>query len=176
MRTALFIAVMLQASIANAELEQVPFNCEGKTCFYTLPKLQPLNGWHPEGRNNDTDATVLVPNGATFENTQHFIYARALSKPLISDNPSLANFISMEKSDFAEVYPSTKVIEVSPIASTTGKKLRSLVIVSKTSGKWEQVTYTEEGDHFIVITLTAKTERAFKQAQSDYYGVVRAYK
>ena len=107
MRLLLFVALLIPC-LARAELQLVAFDCDGKTCHYTLPVLQPLKGWHSD-RGQIIDATVLVPDGYTIDTAEHIIYARALSKPLISDNPSLTHFIAMEKSDFAEVYPGVSI-------------------------------------------------------------------
>jgi len=176
MKRVLLIVALVFPSLVNAELERVTFNCDGKTCFQSLPKLQPLVGWHfDRGPNNDIDATVLVPDGFTFETAEYIIYARALSKPLISDNPSLANFIAMEKVDFPELYTGASVTEVKPVTIATGQKLRSLVVIPKSIGKWEQITYTEEDGHFVVVTLSAKTEQAFKKALTAYYVVLGQY-
>jgi len=171
------LAVLCLPCLAYPELRQVPFNCDGKTCHHTLPVLQPLKGWHLDrGQNNDIDATVFVPDGYNIDTAEHIIYARALSKPLISDNPLLTHFIAMEKADFAEVYPGVAITEVNPIQSASGNKMRSLVLVPKAKGKWEQVTYSEEGGHFIVVTLSAKTEKAYKSGRGAYYEMLGSYR
>lgn len=160
---------------SNAEILRVQTPCDSRTCVYWLPKLPALPGWHLHTTIEPQDAVVLVPDGYTYTNAEYIIYARALQKGLLMDRPSLQGFIAQDAEDYKALYPGIKVTEAGVVQTAQHDSLRSLKLTPSKSGPWEQITYHEEGDHFVVVVLTSKTAAGYKKARTEYIELLRRY-
>lgn len=161
--------------LAHAELERVQLPCGGVTCVHFLPKLPSLTGWHIDSEpTSDSGVVALVPDGSTYANAEYIIYARALQKSLLMDQPSLTGFIAQDKDDYQALYPGIKVQEEKPV-QTAQEALRTLRYTPTKSGHWEQVTYHEDGNHFVVIVLTSKTSAGYSKALNQYLDLLKRY-
>jgi len=171
----LLSAGALWVQTSNAELLRVQTPCDSRTCVYWLPKLPVLPGWHLHTTDEPQDAVVLVPDGYTYGNAQYIIYARALQKALLMDRPSLHRFITQDAEDYKALYPGIKVTEAGLVQTAQHNSLRSLKLTPTKSGPWEQITYHEDGDHFVVVVLTSKTAAGYSKARTEYLELLRRY-
>lgn len=171
----LLVICTLGALPSRAELVMVQAPCDGLKCVYWLPKLPSIPGWHTHEASQLQDAVVLVPDGYTYTNAEYVIYARALQKRLLMDRPSLERFIAQDAEDYKALYPGIKVTEGTPIRTAQHDSLRTLTLTPTKSGHWEQVTYHEEGDHFVILVLTAKTDSGFRKARAQFLSMLSQY-
>lgn len=146
-------------------------------CFYWWPKIAPVKGWH-----QDRDHSYLYsvnaqsPDGYTFANAEYVMYTKATYKPRVPESKSLKEFIENDKKSFTSKDPSIIVTETEPLITADGQKLKSYTFFPKTKGNWERVSYGEEGDFYLVFTISSRTEDGFKKALPDYEEFVNGYK
>lgn len=160
---------------SRAELVRLQLSCDGQTCVYWLPQLPSLPGWHIDAPSQAQGTVVLVPDGYSSGNAEYIIYAKAMQKTLLMDQPSLSRFIAQDAEDYKALYPGIKVTEGHPVQTAQHDLLRTLTITPTQSGHWEQVTYHEDGDQFVILVLTAKTDSGFRKARTDYLTLLSRY-
>lgn len=174
------ISVLLAAlsiSVAHAEIEKIAIPSENGFSFYWWPKLPPIDGWHQDQEYSFFySSNALAPDGFTFKNAETVMYARAIYKPRQPDVKSLEMLIANDKKDFLTNAPGIVIREVSPLVTADGLKLRSLTFFPAGSGNWERVSYGEEGEFYLVFTLSSRSESGFKAAVRTYEKLVSRYK
>jgi hypothetical protein len=69
--TSLFIALLLAAPVARAEMEKVAIPGEKGMSFYWWPKLPAVAGWHQDRDHSfQYGVNALAPDRATFANAE----------------------------------------------------------------------------------------------------------
>jgi hypothetical protein len=176
--TTIYIVVLLVFSVsANAEIERIAVPCEQKICFYWWPKLSPVKGWHHEREYSyKYSANAQAPDGYTFANAESVIYAKALYKPRIPKTASLEMLIKDDKEEFLSRDPNIIISEVEPLKTGDGQTLRSFTFFPKEKGNWEQVSYGEEGDFYLIFTVSSRTKEGFAKVIKDYRQFITQYK
>ena len=181
------VALMLAAAgvpAANAEIvESTGTDRKGEPCQYWWPKLSVLPGWYSDPEVNRSiggnGANVLIPNGMTFKDADTILYASAtLRKLYVKNNPAsttLEAFISDDKAHFLEKDEETFVLELEPLTTRDGRKLRSFAFIRPKSRNWERVSYSEEGGFYVVFVLNAQSEEGYRKGQADYESFVGQY-
>ena len=169
------VLVGLSASAA-AEIEKKAQPCEKGICLYWWPKLPPLANWHHEdGSSFRYDANALAPDGTTFADAPSVMYAKALYKPRAPQIKSVASLIADDKSQFISDVPGVLISEEKPLSTADGRKLRSFSYFPAQGGNWERVSYGEEGDYYLIFTLSSRTREAYDQALPSYEALIAAY-
>ena len=156
---------------------------KGEICLFWWPRLPSLPGWHSDQTANrsygENGMNSLVPDGVTFRDADTVMYASATYKPRYErENPesrSLNAFISDDKSFFASEHPDMSIAEVEPLITGDGQTLRSFTYFRPRDSSWERVSYGEEGDYYIVFTISARSAVAYRKAQAAYVDIVRRY-
>jgi len=178
------ILTMAGVQTANAEIvESIGLDAKGQPCQYWWPKLPPLLGWYSDqgvnrslGKNG---VNALIPSGKTFDNADTILYASAtLRKRYAQDNPTsttLKAFIADDKAHFLEEDHETLVVELKPLTTRDGQKLRSFAFFRSKAKNWERVSYGEEGGYYIVFVLNALSEEGYRKSQRDYEYLVGRY-
>jgi hypothetical protein len=168
---------LLFPTFAKAEIEKVGQPCETGICVYWWPKLLPVKGWHHERQPSyAVSANIQVPDGFSFSDAETVIYAKALYKPRIPETTSLEKLIRSDKEEFISRDPSIIVTEVGPLKTRDGKTLRSFTFFPKNKGNWERVSYGEEGDFYLVFTISSRTHEGFDKLQKIYRQYISRYK
>lgn len=172
-----FIVVLLVLSAsAIAEIEKVAVPCEQGLCFYWWPKLVAVNGWHHDREHSYLySANAQAPDGYTFANAESVIYAKALYKPRISKTTSLEMLIKDDKEQFLSRDPNIIVSEVDRLVTGDGQILKSLTFFPKEKGNWEQVSYGEEGEFYLIFTLSSRTKDGFTRTFAAYKQFIGRY-
>jgi hypothetical protein len=174
---ALVAAAGLFSAPTHAEIEKNARRCDHTLCFYWWPKLPPLKGWHQDRPSSFHDSiNALAPDGQTFANAEAVIYARAIFKPRAPDVKSLDQLIENDKADFLVRSRDISIEPASSPVTGDGQSLRSLSFIPGGSGNWERVSYGEEGNYYLLFTLSSRSERAFKDAMSAYETLIATYK
>ena len=175
----LIVVVALTAVVpaVRAEIEKLAQPCDQKICFKWWPRLPELKGWHHDHDHSlHYDANALAPDGFTFADADAVIYARALYKPRTPEAKSLQMLIDADKADFRGRDAKIKIEESKPISTADGQKLRTFEFIPGRSGNWERVAYGEEGDFYLMFTVSARSQQAYKKAVVQYEDLLSRYR
>jgi len=165
------------SSPSQAEIEKLAIPCETRLCFHWWPRLPHLAGWHHDREHSlYYEANALAPDGFTFKDAETVIYARALCKPRVPDTPTLPALIEADKRDFLEKDPSIVIAEVEAMTTGDGQTLRSFTFFPPADGNWERVAYGEEGDFFLLFTISSRSREGFRAAEATFEELVRRYR
>jgi len=174
----LTIIIVLVISIpAHAEIEKIAIPCESGFCFHWWPKLPAVDGWHHDREHSlYYSFNAQAPIGETFSNAKTVIYANAPYKPRMPEVKNLQQFIEEDQLNFTHDFPGVEIREVNSLATGDGQKLRSFTYSPAKTGSWEQVTYGEEGEFYLVFTVSSRTKAGLAQSIADYKEFIRKYK
>jgi hypothetical protein len=168
---------LLMCIPASAEIEKTATPCETGLCLKWWPKLAPVAGWHQDSAaSNKYAINAQVPDGYTFSNAETVIYSKANYKPRTSETKSLEMLIDDDKKEFLSHEPNLLISEVDPIKNGDGKLLRSFTFFPKDQGNWEQATYGEEGEFYLIFTISSRTKAGFVKALDAYKKFISQYK
>ena len=170
-----FLVALISSAHAEMEKNAVP---EGKGVrLLWWPKLSPPPGWQQDRHNSFVyGVNALSPTGQEFEDAEAVIYAKALYKPRVPQYHTLAELIEGDRRDFEQKLPGVRVEESDAAVTADGQRLRSFVFVPRDEGSWERVAYGEEGDYYLVFTLSARTRPAYESALDAFGKTLRAYR
>jgi len=151
--------------------------CTADMCPYGWPKLPEVSGWHHDAENSiHFGMNAQTPDVATFANAETIIYAKSSYKQRTPEIKSLQQFIESEQQDSLELDPDLKIEEVRSLVTADGQKLKSYLFSPSEDGNWEQVSYGEEGEFYLVFTLSSKTKSGLQKARADYEKFITRYK
>ncbi|MGC1830211.1 MAG: hypothetical protein WA663_07345 [Candidatus Acidiferrales bacterium] len=170
-----FIALL--GITARAGVEKVAVPCSNGICLYWWPKLPQLKGWHQDkDQSFNYGVNAMAPDGSSFVNSESVIYARAEYKPRVPETKSLGKLIADDRKDFLASDPDITISEVSAFVTGDGVKMRSFTFFPKSKGNWELVSYGEEGDYYLIFTLSSRSKEGFDKAQNAYRELIAHYK
>ena len=167
--------------LAKAEIEKIAVTnsprCAEGIHFLWWPKLTEIKGWHHDRNASDVDAVnALAPDGFTFKNAESVIYAKASYKPRMPETKSLEQFISDDHEEFLNNYKNLKIVRMASLTTADGQVLPSYKFIPMSEGNWEQVAYGEEGEFYLIFTLSSRSQKGFDNALSAYEQLVSKYK
>ena len=176
-RSVLAGILLLLPLVALPEIEKVGQTCEKGICLAWWPKLETAKGWHHErGPSLTNGVNIQVPDGFTFSNAETVIYAKAEYKPRIPKTSSLDDFIQDDEEDFLKSDPSIAITKVPPLKTKDGKAFASYTFFPKGNGNWEQVSYGEEGDFYLIFTISSRSRAGFLDSLPIYEKYIARYK
>ena len=169
--------LLLVPLFSAAEIEKIARPCEKGICLAWWPKLESAKGWHQESDSSFANGVnIQVPDGYTFSDAETVIYAKASYKPRIPKTTSLEMFIKDDKGEFLASDPSTSIVEVQPLKTADGKLLKSYTFFPKENGNWERVSYGEEGDFYLIFTISSRSHSGFLKSLPVYGQYIGQYK
>lgn len=174
----ILLVIMVLSIPASAEIEKTAVPTDKGIQLYWWPKLKAVAGWHQDRKlSNSYGINAQAPDGYTFANAAAVIYAKADYKPRMPGTKSLEMLITGDKQNFRAKDPTVVISEVDPLKTGDGKSLRSFTFFPKEKkGDWEQVSYGEEGDFYLVFVVSSKTKEAFAKAVDAYKTFISQYK
>ncbi len=178
MRTTILALLMLIGATAPAygEIEKLATSCERGLCFHWWPKLPSIEGWHQDREESfNFGANALAPEGFTFANAEVVMYAKAVYKPREPELESLEDLIKRDQRDFAANVPGVAITEALPIKTADGQSLRSLTFFPTNKGNWERVAYGEEGDFYLIFTISSRSLDGYTSSATAYEAMIRRY-
>lgn len=186
------VSVLLGAgSPAFAEIEKLATPCETGFCLHWWPKLGPVQGWTQDrGQSFNYGVNALAPDGATFSNAETVMYAKAIYKPRDPEITSLEELIERDRKDFAANVPGVVIADAAPLTTADGQVLRSITFfpkndgnfpkndgnLPKNDGNWERVAYGEEGDFYLIFTISARSLKGYEAHVGAFERMVRSYR
>jgi len=173
-----FVTSILIATVAPvaADIEKLAVPSERGMQFHWWPKLPPVEGWqHDREFSLKYSINALAPVGKSFANAETVMYAKAVFKPRVPDVKSLGQLIENDKKDKANV-PGVVVAEAPSLLSADGRKLSSLTYTPNGTGNWERVSYLEEGEFYLIFTVSSRSLAGFKSSAKAYEALVALYR
>jgi len=175
MRYLLVIFVLASLQV-QAEIYKLAIPSDSGMKFYWWPVLPDVAGWHHDRDHSvHYGANAQAPDGYTFANSETVIYATAVFKPRIPDIGSLKSFIENDQTKFKNAVI-VVVKETNTMLTSDGVELKSYTFFPADKGNWEQVAYGEEGDYYLVFTISSRSKNGFEKSWSAYEQFVKNYK
>lgn len=176
-RALLIAAVLFISGASEAEIYKLAVPSDSGLELHWWPVVNVPAGWiHDKGASEANGVNAIVPIGRTFSDAPAVIYARAIFKPRDPGTKSLTQLINDDASDFKEHFPGTRIEERQPIRDADGKDHRYFSFSPTDLGSWELVAYGEEGDFYLIFTVSGSTKAALSKAQPDFEHILATYK
>jgi len=115
-------------------------------------------------------------DGTLLNEIETVIYARALYKPRLPTLASIEELIENEQKQFKDRTPGIEIKATEPVKTLDGKELKSYSFFLKEKGSWERVTYSEEGDFYLLFTIRSQNQQRYEQDLEAYLNYIRKYR
>jgi len=169
------LILLLATSNGYAEIFKLAVTGEAGIQFYWWPVLPNVEGWHHDrGSSIRYGINAQAPDGSAFSNAETVIYAKAIFKPRAPKLKSLSDFIKYDHNQFKA--RGIQILDEKPIYTADKKKLISYSFIPSRSGNWERVSYGEEGDFYLVFTISSRSEDGYTRHMKDYESFIARYK
>lgn len=176
MKYIIFLLFLISAS-AHAEIYQLAIPGEAGMKFYWWPVLPDIEGWHHDRvRSLQFRSNAQAPDGFNFSNAETVIYSKALYKPRTLELTTLEELIKNDQKEFQSRDENISIKEVKPLKTGDGKIMKSFTFSPVSKGNWEQVSYGEEGDFYLIFTISSTSENGFKDGLKYYEQFISNYR
>jgi len=149
--------------------------------LYWWPQVKVPDGWvHDEKASRSTGTNMLVPKGESFANAPSVMYGEALYKPRMPETHSLEQLISDDKLDFQDRTLGIVISALPDLKTSDGRSLRCFSFSppkgsSGSNANWEWTAFGEEGDFYLVFTVSAQSQTALKEALPAFRRLIASY-
>lgn len=176
-RVKLFLLIALVVSTPlSSEIYKLALPSDLGMKFYWWPVLSKVEGWsHDRNGSIHFGVNAQAPDGYTFENAETVIYAKAAFKPRYPNVSSLKEFIEQDLKRFSKS-SDIDIKEVDSISTENGIKLMSYQYFPRISGNWEQVSFGEEGEYYLIIAISSRSKKGFEESWVTYKRFINEYK
>ncbi len=168
--------ILFTQSYAEIKKTVIPGEECGSMCFHWWPVLPAVKGWHQDIEGSyKFSANTQAPNKFTFANAETVIYAKALYKPRM---PKIHNIYELIENDHSQFNDKAElnINKVNSITTADGQDLLTYSFYPKAKGNWEHVSYGEEGDFFLVFTISSRTKSGLEKNLPVYNEFITKYK
>lgn len=169
--------VLTVSASASARIKKTAIPCKTGMCLYWWPELTPVQGWHhDQGASLMYAISAEAPDGYTFSNAVAVIYAKATYKPRVPQTKSLEMLIENDKAEFLSRDPTVRITEMKRLRTGNGNVLRSYTFIPEKKGNWEEVSYGEEGDFYLLFVISSRTKKGLEKGLGAYKEFINHYK
>lgn len=176
LRAACLLAAAAAAFPVAAEMEKNAVSGPEGIELFWWPRLPAVEGWeHDRPTSLQYGANMLVPHGKTFAEAEAVLYAKAMYKPRAPQITSLAQLVERDRKEFAGQPGGIQVHESAPLRAADGQPLTCLLFEPTAGGNWERVCYMEEGDYYVLFTLSSRSRTAFESTMKTYVTLINRY-
>ena len=175
---AIWLALLfcLAPGTAQAEILKLAVQGDAGVQFYWWPVMPRVEGWYHDRENSlFYGANAQAPAGSRFADAETVIYAKAIFKSNVPQIKDIAGLVGNDKALYLSE-GNVRVVEVDPLPSASGEAFRSCRFVPQGGGNWEQVAYAEEGEFFLLFTLSSRSRSGFEAARADFRQFIRGYR
>lgn len=170
------VFLLTLSTVSHGEIEKFASPCETSICFHWWPKLPIISGWHQDKEQSFSNSiNAQAPEGFTFSNAETVIYAKAIYKPREPKLTSLEELINRDINDFKTQDPTINVSNPTEINTKGNIPLKSFSFSPMQNGNWEQVTYGEEGDFYLIFTISSRSKQGYDKSINDYRKFINEY-
>jgi len=171
------ITLLFLSGAASAEIEKIATPSESGIRFLWWPKVSPPAGWHfDDGSSHQYAFNAIAPDGSTFSDAETVIYAKANFKPRAPEVKSIESLIEQDISSFKSSDPGIAATREKPLLSGDDKQFQVVAFAPGAGGNWERVAYGEEGEYFIVFTVSSRTQEGLALATPAFNAMVAGYR
>lgn len=175
MLTRILPALLLLPAFAQADILRLAIQQGNRVEVYTWPLLPRVDGWHHDRDNSlHFRSNVQAPDGVDFVDAETVIYAKAIFKPSVPYLLDVDDLISNDRAQYS-TGGEVRIAEAPPLATANGSRLRSLTFTPLGEGLWEQVAYGEEGDFFLLFTISSRSKAGFDESRGAFESFVTNY-
>ena len=168
-------ALLLAPALVHADILRLAIQEGNQVEVYTWPVLPKVDGWHHDRENSlHFRSNAQAPDGYDFMDAETVIYAKAIFKPSVPYLYDVDDLISNDKAQYS-TGAGIRIAEVAPLATANGTELRSLTFTPVGEGLWEQVAYGEEGDFFLLFTISSRSQAGFERSRDAFVSFVTKY-
>ncbi len=142
------------------------------------PKVPSLPGWHQDkGASERYGLNALAPDGSTFASADAVMMAKANYKPRQPKITTLAKLVEDDRKSTLAALPGVRITSLPDMKDADGKLLvaRGFAPGKDGKGNWEAVAYGEEGDFFLIFTLSARSQQGYRQNLKAFQTLVARY-
>lgn len=115
-------------------------------------------------------------DGTLLSNIETIIYARALFKPRMPTITSLEELIESDQKQFRSRNPGVQISATEPVTAGDNERLVSYTYFPQKSGTWERVSYSEEGEFYLLFTIRSQSQQRYRQDLESYLSYIRKYR
>ena len=170
------LAMLLLADGAYADVEKTALRTDSGLRLVWWPKVDAPKGWHFDEQSSDHYAfKAFAPDGSDFTNADRVIYAKADFKPRFPEAKNVESLIKQDISDFSSSHESIVVRREKPLLSGDAKPFELVSFTPEKDGDWERVAYGEEGEYFIIFTLSSRSKDGLTKAVSAFESMIAGY-
>jgi hypothetical protein len=167
---ALVLFAVLMPVTARAEVEKVEMKCEKGPCVKWFPKVTPPRAWHyDEDESAEQGVKVFAPDDMHSDMRMYTYAIQKTDKPALR---TLDDVIVHEKENYKE----GQAMEGKPLSTLDGKKLRTFLYATKGEIRWDQASYGEEGQFYVVFAITTNGLYELTRYVNDYSSFVGSYR
>jgi len=179
-RTGLAFLVLLLAGAASspayAEIEKNAMAGAQGIELLWWPRLPAVDGWEQDRPASlQYGANMLVPQGKNFAEAVAVLYAKAMYKPRVPQIGSLEALIERDRREFGGAPGGIRVHESARLFTADGQPLTCLIFEPTSGGNWERVCYLEEGDYYLLFTLSSRSRAGFEATMKTFVALVNRY-
>ena len=161
---------------AAAEIEKLAIPSEKGMQFHWWPKLSQVPGWQQDSDFSFRySVNALAPVGESFGTAETVMYAKAVFKPRVPEVKSLEMLIENDKNNFLKNVPGVTIRDAAALTSADGRIVVSLTYTPSSAGNWERVSYLEEGEFFLIFTVSSRTQKGFEASAKAYEALISQY-
>jgi len=136
------------------------------------PKLADIPEWHQDMESSlKLGANSLIPDGVDPATAEVTIQARGFPR-----SGSVTSASQMVESDRAGAPAGTEVKQLSDVADKDGVAFNLYSFAPPSGqGNWKAIAYSEEGDHLLAFTLSARSKTAFESNLPIFVTLIQKY-
>ena len=179
---ALCVALLLSFALpASAEVEKFMTIDNGQMQPHFRLKFTPPKGWaEDKTATEENGLPIYVPEGKNFGNAPALMYIRVSYN---SDKRTMAKFIEVAHERWRESVKDTKIDKLASEKRANGQpdfQVYHFVNPSEPQQAYELMAYGEDKDKdgnsfFLMIALTAASQKDIDAAEADYRAGLRAH-
>ena len=167
--------LLILPGLVHADILRLAIQEGNKVEVYTWPVLPKVDGWHHDRKNSlHFRSNAQAPDGTNFMDAETVIYAKAIFKPSVPYLFDVDDLISNDRAQYSSG-ADIRIAEVAPLAIANGIELRSLTFTPVGEGLWEQVAYGEEGEFFLLFTISSRSRAGFEKSWAAFESFVTNY-
>ncbi len=172
----LLLLLCLAPGAVCGEILKLAVQGDAGVQFYWWPVLPRVEGWYHDRQHSLFYGTnAQAPEHSNFADAETVIYAKAIFKSRVAQIGDVDDLLANDKALYQRE-GNVRVAEVEPLVTADGEAFRSCTFSPQGKGNWEQVAYAEEGDFFLLFTLSSRTRDGFDRARADFREFIRGYR
>ena len=179
MVTRIFSLICLSffASFAYAGIEKIALPTDQGFRMIWWPKVDPGGPWNfDEMASRQNALKMFVPSGSTFANAETVMYAKANFKPRTPDTKALKSLIDNDVANIKTEAPGIKIEVMPPVTDGDGKSVQVVSFIpTGGQGNWEWVAYGEDGEYFLVFTVSSRTKLGLEKSLPAFKAMIASY-